>query len=200
MNKAFLLLIILLVSTELFAKEVFQRGSLILNTGDTINCEIKVFKPYVFISSNKIEYRLKDDETNKISYKEISKILFDSLTYERIDYTWTGMAYRGPNLVKIKQTDQYFAAIIISGKFILYKHYFMSQSGGVYTAGSTYLEHSYYIKNNNTLSKINKITFKKDCRDLFESCPQLLKDIEDGNYNYQSIEELVRKANNSCNE
>ena len=165
-KRLYILLILLSFSGILLAKDNYQKGKIILKSGDTIDCVINVFQPYILISSNKVKYKV-GEEMKKILTSEIKVVILDTLRYEHISYTYTKTVPRGPKEVRVTQTDKSLSAVIVSGKSELMKKYYIQKQGaasfnGSSSALSSSLQWSYFIKVEDTFKMINWVSFKKD--------------------------------------
>lgn len=179
---------------SVFATDIYQWGKIILNNGDTINCEIEVYEPFVFINYDKIKYRI-HNQPFKVSLKEVNEFYLDTLQYQKISNTYLYTLQEGPRNVTKKIKEDAFAAVFISGNYKLLELYKLSAP---YGGGPIYLVEDYYVQAGGEFNKISFWTFKKDCLNIFKNCKRVSEKIANSEFSYRDIKSLVIFANNSC--
>jgi hypothetical protein len=186
-----------------FSKEILQKGLLILNNGDSTSCLIDVYDTNIFIYSEKIKYKIAE-KTMKIKSSDVSMIKFNDLIYEKFTFERKKTVQKGPRKVWVNYNEVFFAALVKKGNVKLYHHYFLQTSGtmnvnGMLIPTGTYLDMEYYVKKNDKLKKISKFGFKNDCIELFNDCNKAIEKIENRDFKYKTIADLVDFVNSNCN-
>jgi len=201
-RKLILSLLLIVVSIVGFSIGAQQKGVIILNNGDSINCWIEVYEIDIFVNSDKIEYFNKGIRS-KVKSDEVAKIVFDSLIYEKFTFKRKKQVQKGPRKVWVDYDYVFFAALIKDGGKKLFKHYYfksstMSTGYGGYSTTSTYLTFDYYIFVEGKMRLIRVVEFKDTCLEIFSGCVKVEESLNSKNYTYKKIEDFVEFANQSC--
>lgn len=200
-NKALVLFFGLTMSLSSFAEKIYQEGVVYLTNGDSIECSILVYSQNTLLAIGKLQY-VDDGIKKKIPFNKIDSVRLGTYFYKFI------------NIVRIEydefddeQTTNYSKLVRqeIVGNSILYKQFILKSANSTpyilingYKSGGTYLGYVWYIKLNDQITKINKMTFKKDCMKIYKSCPSVIKKLQENAFLYFNVSGLVIYANKEC--
>ncbi len=182
----------------------YQKGILILNSGDSIECMIKVHKKDIFVNGYRITYK-ENGKKKKIDPNDAFMIKFDSISYEKLVIDTKRQVQHGPRKVWEDYQDVFFARLLQNGNtrlFVRFKkirnipirnEYVPLTSG----FGSVIYE-DHYIKRDNYLKYIDDLNFKKRCLTIFSDCPEMIEKLNNREFRYKDIETMVKYANEHC--
>lgn len=199
MKNLFQILLILLVSTGVFAQN--KKGVVHLNDGSTLSGLVKINK------FNNVKYKLNKDSKKQIFKKEsVDHVVIIQNEGELEEYAFRQIERSTVSSVKVMK-------VITKGKITLYKivtegNQFQNIGlpGQPNTFVSSYSYSNYYVgKEGSKLVKrlTSKGTlfdknFRKAAMAYFKDCPSLIKLIENRTYRKQDLEEIVKYYNEKC--
>ena len=200
-NKAIVLILGLILSLSSFAKKIYQDGVFYLNNGDSVECSIRVYSENTLLGIGKLQY-IEDNIKKKISFNKIDSVRLGSYFYKYIN-----LEYVDYNEFDEEQILIYRKLVRqeIIGNSNLYKEFIIKSANSTtyiltngYKSGGTHLDWVYYIELNNKITKIRRITFKKDCINIYKSCQLVIRKLQEKEFVYGNVYSLVKYANQEC--
>jgi len=192
---ASLIFFIFFIVPKLDAQFQHQYGEIILTNGDTVRGEINVYKHNILITSiYSREIVIKgDSEKDKIDISDISSVMFESITYEKVVLPMTVAVMRQGKMTRVTKMITCLAAIEIDGRSQLLKHYYFQGYGP-----KERLTSDYYIRVDDKILEISKTIFKKTIAEIYPDCTILQEKVKNKEFRFDELEEVVRYANKNC--
>ena len=222
-------LLSILISFQVFSQNTdFQKGTIILANGDSINCEIKVYSANKFvnsnstITSNKIVYKLNNDKS-KIEFSDVDYFFLEKMIIDSIDAFKN--VKRGPRTVSVKYKKQVYVygtgneklkfnkfELDITVGTVAYKDIFFATK---VLDGKFDLYERYDHINTNSVGSSNLFTInyylmteqglkkigkaKKSLPAIYNNCPELIKEMESKEFEKKPMIDKISMANELCN-
>ena len=171
-KKLTFLFIILLLSGITNAQDKYQKGTIKLTNGDSIEAYIKVFDYNILQSTKTFEYKI-DDLEEKIKAKKIQAIHLGEICYERA-YQIEERSHSRENRMAIPDTTIFFVTRINKSEPPLFAHYscsFPSLLNGGCNSG-IYNYTTYYTNDSVKYYRLNEFYYSKSVDTDFENLPR----------------------------